>query len=155
MRFILFFCIFLLLFNCEDKQKQQRTVTEISNEVQKETDDKPKVTPNNVKRKFPKLNDENAMEFFLQYEKDNKEDKVRITTDFGEIDILLFDNTKFHRANFIFLTKQKYFEILSNRAAGKTLSEVGRCYGLSRERVRQIEAKFIRLLHRHLKKELA
>ncbi|MFT5216017.1 MAG: peptidyl-prolyl cis-trans isomerase A (cyclophilin A) [Glaciecola sp.] len=110
MRFILFFCIFLLLFNCEDKQKQQRTVTEISNEVQKETDDKPKVTPNNVKRKFPKLNDENAMEFFLQYEKDNKEDKVRITTDFGEIDILLFDNTKFHRANFIFLTKQKYFE---------------------------------------------
>jgi hypothetical protein len=51
--------------------------------------------------------------------------------------------------------KQKYFEILSNRAAGKTLSEVGRCYGLSRERVRQIEAKFIRLLHRHLKKELA
>lgn len=110
MRFILFFCIFLLLFNCEDKQKQQRTVTEISNEVQKETDDKPKVTPNNVKRKFPKLNDENAMEFFLQYEKDNKEDKVRITTDFGDIDILLFDNTKFHRANFIFLTKQKYFE---------------------------------------------
>jgi peptidyl-prolyl cis-trans isomerase A (cyclophilin A) len=110
MRFILFFCTFLLLFNCEGKQKQQRTVTEISNEVQKETDDKPKVTPNNVKRKFPKLNDENAMEFFLQYEKDNKEDKVRITTDFGEIDILLFDNTKFHRANFIFLTKQKYFE---------------------------------------------
>ena len=33
-----------------------------------------------------------------------------MTTDFGEIDILLFDNTKFHRANFIFLTKQKYFE---------------------------------------------
>lgn len=110
MRFILIFCTFLLLFNCEDKQKQQRTVTEISNEVQKETDDKPKVTPNNVKRKFPKLNDKNAMEFFLQYEKDNKEDKVRITTDFGDIDILLFDNTKFHRANFIFLTKQKYFE---------------------------------------------
>ena len=50
------------------------------------------------------------MEFFLQYEKENKEDKVRITTDFGEIDILLFDKTKFHRANFIFLTKQKYFE---------------------------------------------
>jgi DNA-directed RNA polymerase sigma subunit (sigma70/sigma32) len=52
-------------------------------------------------------------------------------------------------------SKDKYFEILSSRAAGKTLSEVGRPYGLSRERVRQIEAKFIRLLHRHLKKELA
>lgn len=32
-----------------------------------------------------------------------------MTTDFGEIDILLFDKTKFHRANFIFLTKQNYF----------------------------------------------
>lgn len=51
--------------------------------------------------------------------------------------------------------KEKYYEILSSRAAGKTLSEVGRPYGLSRERVRQIEAKFIRLLHRYLKKELA
>jgi DNA-directed RNA polymerase sigma subunit (sigma70/sigma32) len=52
-------------------------------------------------------------------------------------------------------SKSKYFEILSSRAAGKTLSEVGKPHGLSRERVRQIEAKFIRLLHRHLKKEPA
>jgi len=53
-------------------------------------------------------------------------------------------------------SKSKYYEILSSRAAGKTLSEVGKPHGLSRERVRQIEAKFIRLLHRsHLKKELA
>ncbi|WP_141675466.1 peptidylprolyl isomerase [Formosa haliotis] len=49
------------------------------------------------------------MEFFLQYEKKNKENKVRITTSFGIIDILLFNETKFHRANFIFLTKQGYF----------------------------------------------
>jgi len=110
MRFILFFCTLALLFNCEDKQKQQKTITETPEVKQKEADDKPKVTPNNVKREFPKLNEKNAMEFFLQYEKENKEDKVRITTDFGEIDILLFDKTKFHRANFIFLTKQKYFE---------------------------------------------
>lgn len=52
-------------------------------------------------------------------------------------------------------SKEKYFDILSNRAAGKTLNEVGKPYGLGRERVRQIEAKFIRLLHRHLKKEPA
>ncbi len=49
------------------------------------------------------------MEFFLEYEKQNKENKVRIITDFGDIDILLYDETKFHRANFIFLTKQDYF----------------------------------------------
>lgn len=110
MRFILLFCTLTLLLNCEDKQKQQKTNTQTPEVQQKEVEDKPKVTSNDVKRKFPKLNDKNAMEFFLQYEKENKEDKVRITTDFGKIDILLFDKTKFHRANFIFLTKQKYFE---------------------------------------------
>ena len=50
------------------------------------------------------------MEFFLQYEKENKENKVRLITDFGNIDILLFNETKFHRANFIYLTKKGYFD---------------------------------------------
>ena len=50
------------------------------------------------------------MEFFLEYEKENKEDKVRITTDFGVIEIQLYDKTKFHRANFVYLTKRNYFE---------------------------------------------
>ena len=109
MRFILLFCTLSLLFNCEDKQKQQKK-SETKKVEQIKSDDKPKVTPNSAKREFPKLNDKNAMEFFLEYEKEHKENKVRITTDFGDIDILLFDNTKFHRANFIFLTKQKYFD---------------------------------------------
>jgi cyclophilin family peptidyl-prolyl cis-trans isomerase len=110
MRFLLFFCTFFLLFNCEDKQKQQKANTKTNEIEQIEGNNNPKMTPNHAKRKYPKLNDKNAMEFFLQYEKENQEDKVRITTDFGDIDILLFDKTKFHRANFIFLTKQKYFE---------------------------------------------
>jgi len=110
MRFILFFCACALFLNCEDKQKRNKTTSETSKIEQKKTDEKPKVTPNEVEREFPKLNSKNAMEFFLQYEKENKENKVRITTDFGEIDILLFDKTKFHRANFIFLTKQNYFD---------------------------------------------
>ncbi|GAL68628.1 peptidylprolyl isomerase [Jejuia pallidilutea] len=49
------------------------------------------------------------MEFFLVYEKENPENTVRISTDFGDIDILLFEETKFHRANFIYLTKRKYY----------------------------------------------
>ena len=73
--------------------------------------DKPAVKeePKEPKREYPLLTDKNAMEFFLEYEKENKENKVRIKTDFGDIDILLYDKTKFHRANFIFLTKQDYF----------------------------------------------
>ena len=74
-------------------------------------------------REFPLLTDKNAMEFFLEYEKVNVENKVRIKTDFGDIDILLFDKTKFHRANFIFLTKQNYFQgtQFSNITKDKTL----------------------------------
>ena len=61
-------------------------------------------------REFPRLNDDNALYFFQEYDKNNLEDKVRITTDFGTIDLQLFPETKYHRANFIFLTKQHYFD---------------------------------------------
>ena len=57
-----------------------------------------------------KLTDDNVMEFFLEYDKHNKENMVRIITDYGNIEIELFDNTKFHRSNFIYLTKKNYFE---------------------------------------------
>lgn len=55
------------------------------------------------------LNDQNAIPFFFQYQKQNKEEKVRISTRFGNIDIILFKNTPYHRANFIYLTKKGYF----------------------------------------------
>ena len=57
-----------------------------------------------------KLSDENVMEFFLEYDKHNKENRIRIYTDFGNIEIELFLDTKFHRSNFIYLTKKNYFE---------------------------------------------
>ena len=64
---------------------------------------------NTLENEF-RLSDDNVMEFFLEYDKNHKENKVRIFTEYGEIDILLFENTKFHRSNFIYLTKKKYFE---------------------------------------------
>lgn len=109
MRALLLVCC-LLLLNCEDKKTESKTTAEPeqtnSKTVTKE-EPKAKVVE---EREFPKLNNKNAMDFFLEYEKHNKENKVRMTTDFGDIEILLFEKTKFHRANFIFLTKQKYFE---------------------------------------------
>jgi len=57
-----------------------------------------------------KLNDENAIPFLFEYGKKNKENKVRITTDYGSIDIELFNDTPYHRANFIYLIKNKYFQ---------------------------------------------
>lgn len=111
MKILSFVCLCLLLLNCEDKQTRQNKTTKVTDsipsiELKTETQD----TLVEPQREFPKLNDDNVMEFFLQYDKINKENKVRITTDFGAIEILLFDETRFHRSNFIFLTKQGYFD---------------------------------------------
>ena len=67
-----------------------------------------KVEPKEEKRIY--LDDKNAIPFFYEYAKRNKENKVRIITKFGKIDILLYDNTPYHRANFVYLTKLKYFD---------------------------------------------
>ena len=97
------FCLITLFIGCDSKlnnpesQKIDATQKEIAKKkINKELDFK--------------LSDKNVMEFFLEYDKYNKENKVRIYTDFGNIDIQLFDNTKFHRSNFIYLTKKNYFE---------------------------------------------
>ena len=116
MRLILLLCISLLILNCEDKQSKKKNV--IKTESQKkikidstelEEEDSEDFVDDESTSEFPVLDTDNAMEFFLEYEKKNKENKVRMTTDFGVIDILLYDETKFHRANFIYLTKREYF----------------------------------------------
>lgn len=110
MRILMFIGVFFIVLNCEDKQsRQQKNNSTVDSLASVNNEDKKKA-PKTKQRKFPKLNDKNAMDFFLEYAKENKENKVRITTDFGTIDILLYDETKFHRANFIFLTKQNYFD---------------------------------------------
>lgn len=112
MRLIVFCLSVLLLFNCEDTDSKKNK-TKKPNTTVKKIETPPTdtiVKQEEVTREFPQLGDENAMEFFLQYEKEHKENKVRLITDFGTIEILLFNETKFHRANFIFLTKQHYFD---------------------------------------------
>ncbi|NNK82924.1 MAG: peptidylprolyl isomerase [Flavobacteriaceae bacterium] len=107
-KFIL--CLFVLvLCNCEDKKTQPKK-TENNQQTQAVKDSiKPKTIKEEPKSEFPVLTDKNAMEFFKQYDKKHKESKVRIVTDFGDIDIQLFNNTKYHRSNFIYLTKREYF----------------------------------------------
>ena len=72
--------------------------------------DKEKKNETNSKGTDLILNDKNAIPFFFNYQKNNSENKVRISTRFGDIDIKLFENTPYHRANFIYLTKKGYFK---------------------------------------------
>lgn len=113
--------IFLFFASCEDKEKtgnkstnptttieatEEATTSEIPEESKKI---KPREQENNVD-KGPLLVQEELIPFLTEYGKENPENKVRITTRFGDIDVLLYNNTPLHRANFIFLVKQGYFD---------------------------------------------
>ena len=50
-------------------------------------------------------------------------------------------------------SKDKYWAILNARSKGATLVEAGKPYSITRERVRQIEARFIRLVSNLMKKD--
>lgn len=99
--------LFIFFLSCQDTKSEKKITT------QKSVPENQTLTTKKVDKtsKTPfLLTDENVMEFFLEYDKTHKEDKIRIHTDFGEIDIKLFEATKFHRSNFIYLTKKKYFD---------------------------------------------
>lgn len=110
MRIVRLLCVFILLLNCEDKQSKKKIKQEKTETKFEQKEDK-KVKKTEDTQEYPVLDGlNNAMEFFLQYDKHHKENTVRLTTDFGNIDILLFEETKFHRSNFIYLTKRGYFK---------------------------------------------
>jgi len=109
MKFFILFFILFLFSNCKNDLIKTTKVKGSSSKKYPTTIKKETVPNTSFKPLFPILNDSLAMEFFLNYEKKNKENKVRLVTSYGDIEILLFNNTKFHRANFVYLTKRKAF----------------------------------------------
>ena len=51
--------------------------------------------------------------------------------------------------------KERYWNILTERLSGKTLTEVASARGVTKERVRQIEAKILRVLSIHYREVIA
>ena len=103
-RLKLFFGVLLFIqIGCEVKPKKNHTKIKVAEKKQLK-----KVEA--IENKVTYLDDKNAIPFFYEYAKKNKENKVRIITKYGNIDILLYNNTPYHRANFIYLTKKKYFD---------------------------------------------
>ena len=56
------------------------------------------------------LTDENAIPFFFEYAKQNTQKRVQVETDYGNFVIELSEKTPYHRANFIYLAKENYFD---------------------------------------------
>lgn len=115
-KLIIFSVVSLILFSQCSTKKQKKGInssTEKTTIIQSKDSISKKSNPSQnkeVEKEKPfVLDDQNAIPFFFEYQKQNSEDKVRIETRFGNIDIQLFKNTPYHRANFIYLTKKGYF----------------------------------------------
>ena len=93
----------MIQIGCNEKPKKNKLETKVHEKKQLK-----KVEA--IQEKETYLDDKNAIPFLFEYAKKNKENKVRIITKYGNIDILLYDKTPYHRANFIYLTKKRYFE---------------------------------------------
>lgn len=115
---------FLFLASCEDTEKSRNkseTPAVTPSEEQQDTLRVPEpvdttktpeetpLTALNIKDK-PLLEQEELIPFLTKYGKENPENRVKIITRFGAIEVLLYDNTPLHRANFILLTKLGYFD---------------------------------------------
>lgn len=103
--------LFLLLASCGEPPKKE------NNKVQENianTDSLAQAPVDSLKveeEKEPfKLTEENAIDFFFNYAKTLKKNRVKITTTMGSFTVELYDNVPYHKANFIYLAKQHYFD---------------------------------------------
>lgn len=151
-----FFLLMLTIFigGCEDKKKsaeaeQQSETSEITedetapesspaNNFNEETND----SEEELTVRFPQLTNENAVEFLKEYGKENPETRVEIQTAQGNIEIELFRDTPLHRANFIYLIKQGYFdETFFHRVVPEFIIQAGNSDLLSTQKKRSVIGK--------------
>jgi cyclophilin family peptidyl-prolyl cis-trans isomerase len=92
--------IIIIIVSCDDEKKEQLKPTIVKEATPEQKIQKP----------WDSLKHHNVDAFFTEYEKENKETTVIIKTDYGNITLLLYNDTPIHRANFIFLTKIGYFD---------------------------------------------
>ncbi|WP_046755722.1 peptidylprolyl isomerase [Kordia jejudonensis] len=98
-----------VFFSCEDTKTSTATSDETQKtETSKATDMSSKKEPKKEEKQVF-ITTENVLDYMIDYGKENPETRVRIVTDFGNIDIELYEETPYHRANFIMLTKRNYF----------------------------------------------
>jgi len=94
------------LSSCDFLENQSLPIEEESNEKIKTVKQEQETKKSGVKA----LTDSTAKEFLLEYGRSNPETKAVISTPKGNITIRLFKNTPIHRANFVYLAKEQYFD---------------------------------------------
>jgi len=110
-RSIILLVLVFICSSCQDTKSTKKEVPKtliITDTISKKNS--PKVTPIKGTPENPMIGSQAELKPFLKkYGKENLETKVRIKTRFGNIEIELFKDTPLHRANFIMLVKNEYF----------------------------------------------
>lgn len=111
-----FYILFLiaLSYSCQDTKTTNKTAPQDTKKAlktaQKDTFTKKEKTYPKGTRQNPMIGSQAELKPFLtQYGKENPETKVRFETRFGNFEVELFKDTPLHRANFIMLVKNEYF----------------------------------------------
>ena len=95
--------------SCQDTQtstsKKQKTNTDSITKAL--TKPKKKIT---LTKKIPLVNPDSVVQFFTAYGNNHHETKVLLETRLGDIQIKLYKETPLHRANFLFLINEGYFD---------------------------------------------
>ena len=106
--------LIILMGSCQSEKKSQNSQ---HNKVNLESEKQPindsifkEKTVVEKKDTVFKLDEDNVIDFFYEYKQSLTESKVRLETSFGNIVIELYDNVPYHKANFIFLAKEGYFD---------------------------------------------
>lgn len=113
MRLLLYLFAVLTITACEDTKKQGELTTETSTEKPVDTVKKEVVKPKAKAERtqaLPLLTEASADSLLIEYGKLNRETRARIKTKYGDIEIQLFNDAPVHRANFVYLVKEGYFD---------------------------------------------
>jgi len=110
--------LFLIFASCEDTEKSRNNNIKAPLNTVKPEKDSLTIQKNKTTNKekteikfsdYPVLAQEELIPFLTQFGKENPENRIKISTSFGDIEVQLFNDTPLHRANFIYLTKRGYF----------------------------------------------
>ncbi|WP_339656950.1 peptidylprolyl isomerase [uncultured Maribacter sp.] len=107
--YLYFFSIVIITLGCKDTSKKSESVTFVPTATIDSTQlETVSLSEQENEEKF-QLTEDNAIDFFFNYEKTLNSNKVKITTNLGSFTVELYDNVPYHRANFIYLTRKGYF----------------------------------------------
>lgn len=107
--YIFYSALLLIVTSCKDTPKKSESITTEQTPIIDSVQIIEKPVKEEIEDTF-ELTEENAIDFFFNYEKNLKSNKVKITTNLGSFIVELYDDVPYHRANFIYLTRNGYFD---------------------------------------------